>query len=170
MWKTFCFQQLFFPSGELRSLWESLWTMWTIARLSTGTPWLRHRSPSKKSRRKWACRLAFVTFSGKSDGGRNRPPPTNFVKNRQSPILFSLFRPVYQFPGLGNNDGVSFQTGGTYHAGKSGNLRGEHIPPAATVRRRDGRAAAPDQAGGQSRPGTAHRGKPAAGSQRHPAF
>ena len=59
----------------------------------------------EKTRRKWAGWLGFVTFSGKSDGGRRGPGPTNFVKNRQSRRPFALFRAMYRFPALGNTVG-----------------------------------------------------------------
>ena len=53
--------------------------------------------------------MAFVGFSGWSDGGRTRHAPTIFVKSSQSPPPFPLFQPLYQFPALGNNDHVSDQ-------------------------------------------------------------
>lgn len=117
MWKTMSFQQLFgfppFPAGR----WKTLSTPVQNPQLSTGGAWLRHRAAPKKYREKSGPPVQFVAFSPRSDGGRTRPGPTNFVKNRQRATPFSLFHHVYQFPGLGNTDHVSSQTGGTCHAG-----------------------------------------------------
>ena len=90
-------------------MWKTLWTKWITFRLSTDWHSLCHRCVSSYSRGKRAFRLAFVGFSGKSDGGRTRHAPTIFVKNSQSPPPFPLFQPMYQFPALGNNDHVSDQ-------------------------------------------------------------
>ena len=90
-----------------------------------------------------------------------------FVKNRQRMIW--RFRGILERNGNGSSISQYHHTGGC-HAGKSRDMRRQHIETSRFISGGNGRPAPPCPGGRRRRPGKTHRRKSAAGSQRDQAF